>query len=277
MRQDTQLEALRQAGPAIQLTFLAGPDVVPVKLVPAIQGALKLSNQWLREDLTHLSDWWGGDLADEKRSFLRKVAALQEVGPELVAKGGFWRLSFSHAETVLLKDVDADGGQRKAALRLLKFVNNTRWMPEYGRVLSSYHLKTVLLWCCEIYPQKAQWETLLSSVQNLLRILTHTLTKGNLPHYFLRPVNLFGKRYQSSPTTYGPLALQALCHEAEVMLVDVVGYLLPDDQPGVHCVSEDSEKMAALQEFKERHREELKELKKMEEERMYEEVEVGEG
>lgn len=78
-------------GPAIQLTFHEGPDTVPVNLVPAIQGAVKLSNQWLREDLTHLSDWWDGDLANEKKSFLRKVAAVQEAGPELVPKGGYWR------------------------------------------------------------------------------------------------------------------------------------------------------------------------------------------
>ncbi|KAL8176616.1 UNVERIFIED_CONTAM: hypothetical protein K2H54_036982 [Gekko kuhli] len=277
MRQDTQLEALNPASPAVQLSFLAGPGAVPVKLVPAILGALKLSNQWLREDLTHLSDWWAGDLTNEKKSFLRKVAVLQEVGPELVAKGGFWRLSFSHSEAVLLKDVDADGGQRRTALRLLKFVNNTRWRPEYGKLLSSYHLKTLLLWCCEIYPQKAPWGTLLSSVQNLLKILIHTLAKGSLPHYFLRPVNLFGKRYKSNPAIYGPLALQALRHEAEAMLANVVGYLLLEGQPGAHGVSEGSEMMAALQEFKEKHREDLKELKRMEEEQLYEEVEVGEG
>lgn len=78
-------------GPAIQLTFHEGTDVVPVNLIPAIQGALKLSNQWLREDLTHLSDWWDGDLTNEKKSFLRKVAAVQEAGPELVSRGGYWR------------------------------------------------------------------------------------------------------------------------------------------------------------------------------------------
>lgn len=85
------LEALNLESPAIQLVFLEGTETVPVKLVPAIQGAFKLSNQWLREDLAHLSDWWDGDLANEKKSFLRKAAVVQEVGPELIAKGGFWR------------------------------------------------------------------------------------------------------------------------------------------------------------------------------------------
>ncbi|XP_053116793.1 uncharacterized protein LOC128329488 [Hemicordylus capensis] len=276
-RQNTRLEALDLDGPAIQLTFDEGIETVPVNLMPAIQGAIKLSSQWLREDLTHLSDWWDGDLTNEKKSFLQKGAAVREVGPELVPKGGFWRLSFSHAETVILEDIDADGGQRKAALRLLKFVNKTRWVPEYGKVLTSYHLKTILLWCCEIYPQKTQWQTLLSSLQALLRILSHTLCKRNLPHYFLRPINLFSKRYKSSNTTYGPLALEALRYEGEVMLADVVGYLMPDRKPQDRCVHEESEeKMAALREFKKKHQEDLKELKRMEDEQMYEYMEMGE-
>ncbi|XP_033026840.1 uncharacterized protein LOC117059316 [Lacerta agilis] len=278
MRQNITLEALNLGSPAIQLVFLEGTETVPVKLVPAIQGAFKLSNQWLREDLAHLSDWWDGDLANEKKSFLRKAAVVQEVGPELIAKGGFWRLSFSHAETVILEDVDADGGQRRAALRLLKFVNLTKWTPEYGKILTSYHLKTILLWCCEIYPQKEQWETLLSSLETLLRLLRHTLTKGNLPHYFLQPVNLFNRCYKSSSSTYGPLALEVLCREVEVMLADPVGYLLPDHERQDHCAGgEFEEKMAALREFKESHQEDLKELKRMQDEHLYEEVEISEA
>nr|XP_028560825.1 uncharacterized protein LOC114583672 [Podarcis muralis] len=278
MRQNITLEALNLESPAIQLVFLEGTETVPVKLVPAIQGAFKLSNQWLREDLAHLSDWWDGDLANEKKSFLRKAAVVQEVGPELIAKGGFWRLSFSHAETVILEDVDADGRQRAAALRLLKFVNVTKWTPEYGKILTSYHLKTILLWCCEIYPQKQQWETLLSSLEALLRLLCHTLANRNLPHYFLRPVNLFSRRYKSSSSTYGPLALEVLCREVEAMLGDPVGYLLPDPERQDHCATgEFEEKMAALREFKESHREDLKELKRMQEGHMYEEVEIAEA
>ncbi|XP_061445868.1 uncharacterized protein LOC133366607 [Rhineura floridana] len=274
IRQNIKLEALDLESPAIQLSFCEGTETVPVKLLPAIQGAIKLSNQWLREDLTHLSDWWDGDLANEKKSFLRKSAIIQEVGPELVAQGGFWRFSFSHAETVMLENVDADGGQRKAALRLLKFVNTTKWMPEYGKILTSYHLKTILLWCCEIYPEKAHWETLLSSLQVLLRLLNHTLIKRNLPHYFLQAVNLFRRRYKCSSTTYRPLALEVLRFEVEVMLADIVGYLMPDHELQDHCTHEVSEKIVALREFKEKHQEDLKELKGMEDEHMYEEMEI---
>ncbi|XP_062993547.1 uncharacterized protein LOC134406184 [Elgaria multicarinata webbii] len=275
IRKNIKLEALDSDSPAVQLTFDEGIETVPVNLAPAIQGAFQLSNQWVREDLTHLSDWWEGDLANEKKSFLRKAAVLQEVGPELVAKGGFWRLSFSRAEAAILEGVDADQGHRRAALRLLKFVNVTRWMPEYGKILTSYHLKTILLWCCEIYPQKAQWGTLLSSLQALLGILKHTLARQKLPHYFLVPVNLFNRRYKSSSATYRPLALEVLRLEVEAMLADPVGYLLPDHESQGRCVSEDfEEKWEALRDFKGRRQEELK---KMEDEQMYEEVEMYEG
>ncbi|XP_063158557.1 uncharacterized protein LOC134496776 [Candoia aspera] len=277
MRENIKLETLDLSGCAIQLAFDEGNEIVPVKLVPAIRGVIKFSNEFIREDFTHLSDWWGGDLSNEKKSFLRKVEAVTEAGPELVPKGGFWRLSFSCAEAMILEEVDADGGQRRAALRLLKFVNKTRWTPEYGKILTSYHLKTILLWCCEIYHHKEHWETLLSSLETLLGLLKHTLAEKNLPHYFLQPVNLFSRHYKISNSTYRPLALQALCHEVSAMLADATAYLVPGhESPGCSANKDHEEKAAALQEFKERHQEELKELKRMEDERMYEEVEITE-
>ncbi|XP_007432288.1 uncharacterized protein LOC103063515 [Python bivittatus] len=277
MRENIKLEMLDLSGPAIQLAFDEGNEIVPVKLVPAIRGVMKFSNEWIREDLNHLSDWWDGDLSNEKKSFFRKVEAVMEVGPELIPKEGFWRLSFSCAEAMILEEVDADGGQRRAALRLLKFVNKTRWTPEYGKILTSYHLKTILLWCCEIYYHKEHWETLLSSLETLVGLLKHTLAKKNLPHYFLQSLNLFNKHYKISNSTYWPLALEVLCYEVSAMLADATAYLVPGHESPDCLVNKDrEEKAAALQEFKERHQEELKELKRMEDECMYEEVEITE-
>ncbi|ETE71823.1 Protein mab-21-like 3, partial [Ophiophagus hannah] len=272
-----RLETLNLRGPAIRLVFNEGNETIPVKLVPAVQGAIEFSNEWMREDLTHLSDWWDGDLTNEKKSFLLKVQALKEVGLELVPKGGFWRLSFSCAEEMILKEVDADGGQRRAALRLLKFVNQTRWTPEYGKILTSYHLKTILLWSCEIYPRREAWETLLSSLKTLLGLLKHTLVEKCLPHYFLKPLNLFNKHYKTSNDIYWPLSLETLAHEVSAMLADATAYLvLSQKSPGYSANQGYEEKTAALQEFKESHREELEELKRMEDEHMYEEVETTE-
>ncbi|XP_026538109.1 uncharacterized protein C2orf54-like [Notechis scutatus] len=277
IRGNIRLETLDLSGPAIQLVFNEGNETIPVKLVPAVRGAIEFSNEWMREDLTHLSDWWDGDLTNEKKSFLQKVQALKETGLELVPKGGFWRLSFRCAEMMILKEVDADGGQRRAALRLLKFVNQTRWTPEYGKILTSYHLKTILLWSCEIYPRREAWETLLSSLKNLLGLLKHTLAEKRLPHYFLKPLNLFNKRYKTSNDIYWPLSLETLGHEVSAMLADATAYLvLGHKSPGCSANQGYEEKTAALREFKESHREELEELKRMEDEHMYEEVETTE-
>ncbi|KAK9397604.1 hypothetical protein NXF25_020965 [Crotalus adamanteus] len=277
IRGNIKLEPLDLSGPAVRLVFNAGNETVPVKLVPTIRGAIEFSNEWMREDLTHLSDWWDGDLSNEKKSFLQKVQALKEVGPELVPKEGFWRLSFSCAEEMVLKEVDADGGQRRAALRLLKFVNKTRWTPEYGKLLTSYHLKTVLLWCCEIYHGKEDWETLLSSLKTLLGLLKHTLAKKHLPHYFLQPLNLFNKQYKTTNHIHQLLSIEVLTHEVSAMLADATAYLVPGHESAGCSVNQDyEEKAAALREFKEIHQEELRELKRMEDEHMYEEVETTE-
>lgn len=57
------------------------------------------------------------------------------------------RFSFANAETAFLQDIDSDGGQRRKALRLLKFINKECWVPEYGKILTSYHLKVSLRAC----------------------------------------------------------------------------------------------------------------------------------
>ncbi|XP_070623500.1 uncharacterized protein [Erythrolamprus reginae] len=277
IRGNIELGTLDLSGPAIRLVFKEGNETVPVKLVPAVWEAIEFSNEWMREDLTHLSDWWGGDLSNENRSIRQKVQVLKEVGMELVSKGGFWRLSFSCAEEMILKEVDADGGQRRAALRLLKFVNQTQWTPEYGKILTSYHLKTLLLWSCEIFPHTEAWDTLLCSLKTLLGLLKHTLGEKRLPHYFLKPLNLFNKRYKTNHDIYWPLSLEVLALEASAMLADAAAYLVPGPEtPGGLANQDYQEETAALREFKERHRKEMEELKRMEDARMYEEVETTE-
>lgn len=61
------------------------------------------------------------------------------------------------------------------------------------------------------------------------------------------------------------------------MLADIVGYLVPGGKPQCGSVHDElAEKRTALQEFKEKHQEDLKELKRMEDEHLYEEVEMDE-
>ncbi|KAG8140605.1 hypothetical protein E2320_003274 [Naja naja] len=132
---------------------------------------------------------------------------------------------------------------------------------------------TILLWSCEIYPRREAWETLLSSLKTLLGLLKHTLVEKCLPHYFLKPLNLFNKHYKTSNDIYWPLSLEALTHEVSAMLADATAYLVLSHKSPDYLANQGyEEKTAALQEFKERHWEELEELKGMEDEHMYEEA-----
>ncbi|KAG6922387.1 mab-21 like 3 [Chelydra serpentina] len=157
------------------------------------------------------------------------------------------------------------GGQRREALRLLKFINKECWVPEYGKILTSYHLKTMLLWAQVIHPEKEKWETLASSLKTLLSLLRHCVNKGKLPHYFLRDFNLFNKRYREGSGFYERLALQVLDKEGELLEEDPVRYIslrVPKkdaERPGAFSRAE-----VSLQGFK------ASQLKELEEKRLYE-------
>ncbi|XP_050812813.1 uncharacterized protein LOC127052790 isoform X2 [Gopherus flavomarginatus] len=128
--------------PAVQLIFRLGEDEsVSVDLVPAIQGKVVLSEDWQRDDLARLSDWWDKEPGNSQERFRQKAEQVGRVRAEVVAKDSFWRFSFANAETAFLRDIDSDGGQRRKALRLLKFINKECLVPEYGKILTSYHLK----------------------------------------------------------------------------------------------------------------------------------------
>ncbi|CAM5158474.1 unnamed protein product [Natator depressus] len=255
--------------PAVQLIFRLGEEeLVSVDLVPAVQDKVVLSEDWQTNDLARLSDWWDKEPGNSQERFRQKGEEVGRVGADIVAKDGFWRFSFANAETAFLRDIDSDGGQRRKALRLLKFINKESWVPEYGKILTSYHLKTVLLWAQDIHPETEKWETLESSLKTLLSLLRHCVNKRKLPHYFLRDFNLFNKRYREGNGFYECLALQILNKEGELLEVNPADYIslrVPkkhSESPGAFSRAETS-----LQGFNSSH---LKKLKELEEKQLYE-------
>lgn len=261
--------------PAVQLIFRLDKDEkVSVDLIPAIQDKVALSEDWQRDDLARLSDWRDKLPDNSQERFRQKAKQVGRVGADVVAKDGFWRFSFANAETAFLRDIDSDGGQRRKALRLLKFINKECLVPEYGKILTSYHLKTALLWAQDIHPEKEKWETLESSLKTLLSLLRHCVNKGKLPHYFLRDFNLFNKRYREGNGFYERLALQVLEKKWELLEVNPMLYI----SWRVLKVSESPGAFSTLLEFKASHREALKKLKELEEEEegyKWEEEELG--
>ncbi|XP_029462800.1 protein mab-21-like 3 [Rhinatrema bivittatum] len=204
-RQDPNisLRRLQQGTPAVTISVPIRGLEVSVDLVPFIENPL---SQWMFE--------WPRQGAWPSQS---KVQKIKEAGVDLVAKHPlYWRYSFSRIERILLESIDADGGHRRNALRALKKVHEDYWKPKFGKDLVSYHLKMILFWACESFPQAKEWQDPVESFMRLVVYLERFLKDGVLPHYFLGPqVNLFkaeaGKlqeihmavvKFKSSPVDY---------------------------------------------------------------------------
>nr|XP_048709242.1 uncharacterized protein LOC125638062 isoform X2 [Caretta caretta] len=127
---------------AVQLSLEVDGQAVSIDLVPTIRNKVDMSMDWPRQDLRWLSDWWDQEQGTERIKPTWNIMEIYKTGADLVAKNLYWRLSYSLAETRLLRDIDLDGaGWRREALQLLKQINMEKWVPRYGKVLTSYHLK----------------------------------------------------------------------------------------------------------------------------------------
>ncbi|XP_043943855.1 protein mab-21-like 3 [Protopterus annectens] len=169
-----------QGNPAVTFTVKFGREEIDVDLVPFIRNPFpSWPIAWPRP-----YQRWPSAI---------KMEEIRKIGVDLVAKHPtFWRFSFSRVERFLLEDIDSDRGRRKDTLRILKKVRLDRWKPQFGKLLVSYHLKTILFWACEKYPNAHDWSDLVVSFERLLDDLIMSLSKGHLSHYFLgRQVNLF--------------------------------------------------------------------------------------
>ena len=107
-----------------------------------------------------------------------------------------WRLSFSRAEIVLLNSWIPVQQIVYHVLRV--FVKTERLTDSANNsdvaTLSNYHIKTLMLWACELKP-RSWWIDDLNVVGlsvELLHTLGVWLTDARCPHYFIHNCNLFG-------------------------------------------------------------------------------------
>ena len=102
-----------------------------------------------------------------------------------------WRYSFSAS----IKKLFLKGGHnqasscRKQVFRILKALREELHLQP----LTSYQLKTILLYECEAYPHPSQWNYICLGERflGLLQSLEKCLQQSKCPHYFMRDVNLF--------------------------------------------------------------------------------------
>ena len=107
---------------------------------------------------------------------------------------GDFRLSFSCAETMLLKTLFPLQHKVLIAFKTLFKKNKNVWNATGERIISSYHLKTIAFWYFEKTPVKL-WteEFIVHHLLTLIEELENALRDQNLPMYFMPKVNLFGK------------------------------------------------------------------------------------
>jgi len=106
-----------------------------------------------------------------------------------------WRLSFSRAEIVL---INSWMPLQQIVYHLLRVFLKTEGLTENADnpgsgTLSNYHIKTLMLWACELKP-RSWWTDNFSFTAicaDLLHILSQWLNQGYCPHYFITGCNLF--------------------------------------------------------------------------------------
>ena len=109
-----------------------------------------------------------------------------------------WRLSFSRAEIVL---INSWMPVQQITYHLLRVYVKTERLTESADnpgagTLSNYHIKTLMLWACELKP-RSWWTENLNVVRicvELLHTLSVWLTDTRCPHYFICNCNLLTTR-----------------------------------------------------------------------------------
>jgi len=105
-----------------------------------------------------------------------------------------WRLSFSRAELVLLNSWMP---VQQIIYHMLRFLVKTKRLTDIrdntgSKVFSNYHLKTLMLWACELWPTR--WWTDDVNVVKMCATLLHTfsswITNNICPHYFVNICNV---------------------------------------------------------------------------------------
>jgi len=110
-----------------------------------------------------------------------------------------WRLSFSRAEIVL---INSWMPVQQIVYHLLRYFMKTERLTDCADkseagTLSNYHIKTLMLWACELKP-RSWWTANLNLVRicvELLNTLSVWMTDIRCPHYFVNNCNLLDNSF----------------------------------------------------------------------------------
>jgi len=177
-------------GPALFL-YSDSPPALPVDAVPSVR-CLSWPTQASDWPTRHRNYGWP-DSATLDRGVsngcdLVRVAHRQCRQDEWMCKF-HWRLSFSRAEIVL---INSWMPVQQIAYHILRVYVKTERLTESAdnsepAIMSNYHIKTLMLWACELKP-RSWWTKNLNLVRicvELLQTLSVWLTDTRCPHYFI--------------------------------------------------------------------------------------------
>ncbi|XP_048585373.1 putative nucleotidyltransferase MAB21L1 [Nematostella vectensis] len=171
------------------------------------------ANEWARRCRR---GWPSCDLIEE---IVKDGCHVVAKKPEIfqgTSKGSFcWRYSFSTAEKKLFqKGFSGDAGTcMKQVLRLLKSLRED--YMNYMGPLTSYHLKTIVFYECERFPDPSDWDgsKLAERFKSAVLLLQYFIKNKYLPHYFIQNLNLFGT------PKFNDQVFQSLLNGTEMFLV----------------------------------------------------------
>ena len=122
------------------------------------------------------------------------VQNIIEGGFHIVCKSsleGDFRLSYSNAETLLIKNLNDLQHQTYRAFKLFVSHYKNEWSSNVKKIFCSYHLKTIFLWYCEKSdPRDWTEERMVGHLLSLIDDLISALKGRNLPMYFMPKYNL---------------------------------------------------------------------------------------
>ena len=182
------------------------------------------------EDFPYIASEWV--TRDRKWPSLSVVKEIVMSGCHIVPKPYYgkegnnlldWRWSFSLAEMILAQFRTKKMDTSYLILKSI-FYKYLKPIECDNETLPSYFVKTVMLWQCE-ENDETWWSnrSTVKCVSVLLNRLKLSFYKKNLPHYFIREINLFDN-IASELVLYGQAILESICVDPIVCIEEVLEF-----------------------------------------------------
>ena len=124
-----------------------------------------------------------------------------------------WRVSFSHQERSLVTNFNS---VQLKCYTLLKVVKNKLIVPQIPESMTTYHLKTCMLYLIENTPNSL-WKpnNLLACLFMSLKVISQWAVSGTCPNYFIPAENMFDRHVRGDTRQFLHQVLQHLIKSAD--------------------------------------------------------------